>query len=114
MKTRTEIKRQEGVRGGAPTVAGTRITVTDIVRYYRMYLPELAKQFGEPPDIATGCVVPMAAIVKEIRGALPHLSDEQVYAAFVYWRDNQAEIEKELREEDAATRKLERLYSKLP
>ena len=114
MKTRTEIKRQEGVRGGAPVVAGTRITVTDIVRYHRLYLPELVAQILEPPDPAVGCVVPMAAIVREIRGALPHLSDEQVYAAFVYWRDNQVEIEKELREEDAATRRLERLYSKLP
>jgi len=58
--------------------------------------------------------VPMAAIVKEIRSALPHLSDEQVYTAFVYWRDNKVEIEKELKEEDAAARELEGLYSKLP
>src|SRR3972149_586303 len=74
MKTRSKIARREGVRGAAPVIAGTRITVTDIVRYYRMYLPELVAQILEPPDPAVGCVVSMEAIVKECRPPRPQLA----------------------------------------
>lgn len=108
------IVRQAGVRGGAPTIEGTRITVTDIVWYYRTHLPELVTEFAGPPDPRVRCVVPLPAIVEEIRTQLPHLSPEQVKAALAYWYKHQDEVAHELQEEDAAAEKAKREYAQLP
>lgn len=114
MVKNAQIIRKEGVRGGAPSIAGTRITVTDIVHYYRLYLPEIAARLSGPPDPRKGCMVPIAGIVEEIRTHLPHLSPAQVQAALAYWYGHEDELAQELREEEAASREAEQMYSRLP
>ena len=114
MPGQAEIVRKEAVRGDALIIEGTRTTVTDVVRYYRMYLPVVTTRFAGPPDPLAGCIVPMAAIAEEIRTHLPHLSQEQAVAALAYWHDHQEAVEAELRHEEAAAQEAKRKYSKLP
>jgi len=67
-----------GVRGGKPHLAGTRITVSDIVI---MHL-----KLGQTIDeIAVEYDLPLATI----------------YAALAYYYDHQGEIERQLEEDDA-------------
>jgi uncharacterized protein (DUF433 family) len=73
------IVRRADVCGGSPTIAGTRIRVSDIIRYRNLW--------SEAP-------------VKRICEALPHLTSSQVMAAFRYNNLYRAEIEEEIRAED--------------
>ena len=73
------IVKRARVCGGSPTIEGTRIRVSDIVRYHALK--------GD---------------VGGVRAALPHLSDAQVKAALNYYRDRQKEIDREIEEEAAA------------
>jgi uncharacterized protein (DUF433 family) len=67
-----------GVRGGKPRLAGSRITVTDIVM---MHL-----KLGQSVDeIATEYNLPLAGI----------------YAALAYYYDHQAEIDRQMAEDEA-------------
>lgn len=67
-----------GVRGGKPRLVGTRITVSDIAI---MYL-----KLGQSVDeIATDYNLSLASI----------------YAALAYYYDHQAEIERQIEEDDA-------------
>ena len=114
MRTGTKILRNEAIRGGTPVIAGTRITVTDVVRYYRMYLSKVAARFTSPPDPRRGWVVPLEAIVGEIRSHLRHLSPAQIEAALAYWHDHRVEVEQELKGEEAAALEAKQRYSGLP
>lgn len=114
MKTDVRIVRDPQRRGGALTIEGTRITVTDIIRYSWLDLPEIVAQLREPPDLQIGWVVPLAAVVKSVKKGLPHLSSHQIEAALTYWHDHREEVEEELSGEDAAARELKAKYSKLP
>lgn len=64
--------------GGSPVIAGTRIRVSDIVRYREMW-----------PDLSS--------IVRQ----LPHLTLEQVNAALAYYDSHRAEIDNEIETEAA-------------
>jgi uncharacterized protein (DUF433 family) len=77
------IEETQGVCGGRACVAGTRVPVHRIARYYRLgYSPE------------------------EILGLLNSLSLPQVYAALTHALANPAEIDQALREEDATAGEL--------
>ncbi len=75
------IVRTEGVCGGRPRIAGTRITVDHLVTYRRVLLEEL--------------------LTARLLKAFPHLTEEQLTAAFDYYREHQDEIDAILRENDA-------------
>ncbi len=59
MSAHARIIREQGVRGGAPTIDGTRITVTDIAREYWLALCELAAHRTGPPDPQVGWCIPL-------------------------------------------------------
>jgi uncharacterized protein (DUF433 family) len=73
------ISRKPRICGGSPTIDGTRIRVSDIVRYSRLYP-------GDP---------------ERIQKAMPHLDLTQINAAISYYADNRPEIDREIAEEDA-------------
>lgn len=73
------ITRYQGVAGGEPVIAGTRVTVRAIVEYDRLY------QDAE----------------RTLR-AVPHLTREQIQAALGYYNDHKLEIEKYIAENDRA------------
>lgn len=75
---RPAIVRKPGLRGGAPTIAGTGIRVSDIVAYWRMY--------GD---------------VRRIRDALPHLTLAQIRTALKFYDANKNEIDTYINEEEA-------------
>lgn len=112
MSEDAKIVRRKNMRGGSPTIAGTRITVTDIVRRYRMYLPLITAGFDGPPNVDRGFIIPLDAVVGEIRAHLPHLSKAQIEAGLRYWREHEIEVATELLEEDAAALELRREYSR--
>jgi len=64
---------QKEVCGGRPTIAGTRITVSAIIQYYKQ---------GKDID--------------EILELLPHLHPAQLHDAFSYYYEHQEEIEREI------------------
>jgi len=77
------IEQTPGVCGGRPCVAGTRVPVHRVARYYRLgYSPE------------------------EIVSLLNSLSLPQIYAALAHALANTAEIDQALREEDKAGEQL--------
>ncbi|MFB6272536.1 MAG: DUF433 domain-containing protein [Salinibacter sp.] len=67
------VVRKEGVQGGSPIIAGTRVPVTTIVLWYKQ---------GKNVD--------------EILELYPHLTPAQVYDALSYYHDHQTEMEEEL------------------
>jgi uncharacterized protein (DUF433 family) len=67
------IRRDPGVRGGRPIIAGTGVSVRRIVGWY---------QLGLTPD--------------EIAAEIPHAGLAEVYAALAYYHANRAEIDGDL------------------
>lgn len=105
------IVHRQNMRGGSPTIDGTRITVTDIVWNYRFDLAELANSAG-PPDVTTGQInLPLAPVIDHILDDFPRLSREQVEAALAYWQDNLEEIEREIAENQALAVELQKKYA---
>ena len=77
------IENTPGICGGRPCIAGTRIAVHRIARYYRLgYSPE------------------------EMLGLLNSLSLWQIYAALAYALANPEETEQAMREEDQTAARL--------
>ena len=85
------IVRNEKVRGGKPHIAGTGITVHRLVRWYKQ-----------------------GYTAEQIADEYAHVSLAQIYAALSYYHANQADIEKELSEEDTEIERLERTRSISP
>lgn len=112
MSVKAKIVRNASMRGGSPTIDGTRITVTDVVRNYWLYVPQLASSYTGPPHPEQGFRVGIEAIAQELSVHFQSLSAEQVRAALVYWYQHQEEIQKELDEEDIAAIELRRKYSR--
>jgi len=83
----TLIVRSPEIRGGRPCIAGTGITVSRIVGWYKL---------GLSPE--------------EIASQIPHLTLAQVYAALTYYHANREEIEQDLAEENTLAEQLERLH----
>jgi uncharacterized protein (DUF433 family) len=81
----TLIDRDPGIRGGRPKIAGTGLTVSRIVGWYKM---------GMRPE--------------EIALEYPHLTLAQVHAALAYYHANRAEIESDIAQEEAAAAQWER------
>jgi len=84
------ITRQEGVCGGKPIIAGTRIRVQDIVIEY--------VQMGLTPD--------------EIVQAHPHLALAQVHDALSYYYDHAEEILSDIRKSEQLVEEIRKKYSK--
>ena len=82
----TLIDRDPQIRGGRPKIAGTALTVSRIVRWYKA---------GMTPE--------------EIAQEYPHLTLAQVYAALAYYHGNREEIEADIEQEDSIARDWERL-----
>ena len=61
------------IASGVPIIAGTRITVRTIARYYQMGMD-----------------------VDEILNTLTHLTPSQIHSALAYYFDNQNEIESDI------------------
>lgn len=114
MSTEVKIVCRPDVRGGTPSIDGTRISVTDIVRIYRTHLPAIVAWYEGPPHPGRGFGIDVGTIVEAVRTELPHLSKEQVTAAFSYWYENEDEVGRELAEEDIAAIEARRKYSRLP
>jgi uncharacterized protein (DUF433 family) len=68
------VERVPGVMGGSPVIKGTRIRVSDLVHYWQ-----------NCPDDAT----------REILEGFPHLTSAQIDAAYSYYTENKAEIDRE-------------------
>ena len=81
----TLIDRDQTVRGGRPKIAGTGLTVSRIVGWYKM---------GLTPE--------------EIALKYPHLSLAQVHAALAYYHVNRDEIEADIAQDQAAALDWER------
>jgi uncharacterized protein (DUF433 family) len=81
----TLIDRDPGIRGGRLKIAGTGLTVSRIVGWYKM---------GMSPE--------------EIALEYPHLTLAQVHAALAYYHANRAEIKADLAQEEAAAAQWER------
>lgn len=71
------ITRRARVCGGSPTIAGTRVRVSDVVRYWRLHGDRV-----------------------RIQKALPHLDENQIRAALDYYDAHKDEIEGEIKEEE--------------
>ncbi|MBI3944217.1 MAG: DUF433 domain-containing protein [Chloroflexi bacterium] len=69
-------------------IAGTRITIHQIVAWYKQ---------GLSPE--------------EIADQYPHISLAQVYAALAYYHANREEVEAELTAEEMESRRLEQSYA---
>ena len=82
----TLIARSPEIRGGRPRIAGTGVTVRQIVASHRLGLS-----------------------VEEIADHIGH-----IYAALAYYHANHEEIDADLAEEDAFTRELERQHGITP
>ena len=87
----TLITRSPEIRGGRPRIAGTGVTVRQIVASHRLGLS-----------------------VEEIADHIGHISVGQVYAALAYYHANHEEIDADLAEEDAFTKELERQHGIVP
>jgi uncharacterized protein (DUF433 family) len=86
MKTKSEayIEKRQGVRGGAPVIAGTGVKVLNVaVRY-------------EVMDMSP----------EEIMVALPHLDLSQIHAALAYYYAHKADLDQEWK---ASLKKVARL-----
>jgi uncharacterized protein (DUF433 family) len=79
------------IRGGRPRIAGTGITVENIVRWDRMGL-----------------------IPEEIVLDHPHVPLAGVYAAMAYYHANREEIDRGIEEEDALYHQLEQQHARRP
>ena len=66
-----------GICGGKPCIAGTRIRVQDIV---------LRTELGDSAD--------------DLVNAFPHITLADVHAALAYYYENQAAVDKQIRESD--------------
>lgn len=84
------ITRKEGVCGGKPIIAGTRIRVQDIVIEYN--------QMGLNPD--------------EIIQAHPHLTLAQIHDALSYYYDHAEEILSDIRKSEQLVEEMRRRRSK--
>jgi uncharacterized protein (DUF433 family) len=87
----TLIVRSPNIRGGRPRIAGTGITVENIVRWYRM---------GLMPE--------------EIVLDHPHVPLAGVYAALAYYHANREAIDRAIEEEDALYYQLEQQHARQP
>jgi len=87
----TLIARSPEIRGGRPRIAGTGVTVRQIVASHRLGLS-----------------------VEEIADYIGHISVGRVHAALAYYHANHEEIDADLAEEDAFTRELERQHGIVP
>ena len=85
----TFIARRAEIRGGRPTIAGTGVTVSRIIGWYKLGL--------SPEDIAD---------------RLGHLSLAQVHAALAYYHANRDEIEDDLATEERHAEALEREHQR--
>jgi uncharacterized protein (DUF433 family) len=81
----TLIDRDPAIRGGRPKIAGTGLSVSRIVGWYKM---------GLTPE--------------EITLEYPHLTLAQVHAALAHYHANREEIETDLAEEEASAAEWER------
>lgn len=89
-----KIVRSEDVCGNRPRVAGTRITVDDLIAFRRMVLDEIVSD--------------------RIHKAFPHLTDAQIEAAFEYYRDYPEEIDPLINQKRAALKKSGQLPAQPP
>jgi type III restriction enzyme len=76
-KIHPHVFRQKGVCGGRDTVAGTRIPIWSIIKWYKLGLT-----------------------VEEVMREFPQLTPSQVHDAFSYYYDNPEEIEKDIQENE--------------
>ncbi len=86
----SEITRSDDRFGGRAYIAGTNITVHDIVATYQTILDALVIQ-----EILTNCY--------------PHLTERQIRDALDYYRDHPEEIDKLLAEDREVYRTHERI-----
>src|ERR1043165_580943 len=87
----TLIDRVPGMRGGRPKIAGTGLTVSRIVGWYKM---------GMSPE--------------EIALEYPHLTLAQVHAALAYYHANRTEIEADISQDEAAAARWEQRLASDP
>jgi uncharacterized protein (DUF433 family) len=85
-ETAQYIERREGVVGGEPVIVDTRISVRDVVLYWREY--------GDVDEIADALDIPIAAI----------------NAALAYYDRHKNEIDRYIREDEEAGEAIEREY----
>jgi uncharacterized protein (DUF433 family) len=78
------IIRTPGVLGGEPRIAGTRISVRDIVEYMRTYDGDMGRVLQELPD----------------------LSDDDVKAAMTYYAAHGEEIQEYIRQDNEAEEEM--------
>jgi uncharacterized protein (DUF433 family) len=83
----TLIDRDPKIRGGRPKIAGTGLTVSRIVSWYKMGMT-----------------------AEEIVLEYPHLTMAQVHAALAYYHVNRDDIEADLAKEEAVALQLEREF----
>lgn len=79
-KTLSYIHKRKGVCGGRSIIAGTRIPVWSIIKWYKLGLS-----------------------VEDIIIEFPQLTPSQVHYAFSYYYDNQEETEKDIIENENET-----------
>ncbi|TRZ87719.1 MAG: DUF433 domain-containing protein [Methanosarcinales archaeon] len=77
----THISKQPGICGGRSVILGTRTPVWSIIKWYKLGMS-----------------------VEDIIREFPHLTPSQVHAAFLYYYDNQEEVEKDIIENEDETR----------
>ncbi len=75
----------DGIRGGKPCIAGTRISVSDIVIW---------SEQGQSPD--------------EIVNDFPHLTLSDVHAALAFYYANQLDIDQQIRDSEKAAEEWKR------
>ncbi len=76
-KIHPHVFRQKGICGGRDIIAGTRIPVWSIIKWYKLGLS-----------------------VEEVMREFPQLTPSQVHDAFSYYYDNPEEIEKDIMENE--------------
>lgn len=85
-KLTDHIESTEGVCGGKPCIAGTRIRVQDVVVWH--------EHQGQTPE--------------EIAAAFPQLSLAQIHSALAYYFDHQQEIRDQMKADDDYARQFKR------
>lgn len=71
------VRRQKGICGGRSIIAGTRIPIWSLIKWYKLGIS-----------------------VEDLMREFPHLTPAQVHDAFSYYYDNSPEIEQDILENE--------------
>ncbi len=107
MNTSSMLITKSNVRGGNPVIKGTRIAVTDVVRFAAIHIAELStesKDLERPKDFDKVLLEEpwRSQVLRRLLADWPHVSKDALLQAWDYYRRHKKEVESLVEMEDAA------------